>query len=292
MLETRGWPVGYALLDSGHGRKLERWGALTLVRPETQALWAPSLPEAEWAQADAVFDATVEDDEHGRWRVKTAERQSWSVPWEGLTFECRFTNFRHVGLFPEQAAHWEWMRARIAGRRASGAPFRVLNLFGYTGAASLVAAAAGAEVCHVDASKKAIEWARANQACSKLEDRPIRWIVDDAVKFAERESRRGSRYDGIVLDPPKFGRGPKNETFELFDHLPSLLRTCGELLAPQASFVILTAYAVRLSYFTLYELMRDVTRDRGGAIDAGELILGEEAGGRRLSTSLYARWAG
>jgi 23S rRNA (cytosine1962-C5)-methyltransferase len=292
MLETRGWPGGYALLDSGNGRKLERWGALTLVRPETQALWTPTLTEGEWAATDAVFDATLEDDEHGRWRVNAPERQSWTVPFDALTFECRFTSFRHVGLFPEQAPHWTWMEERIRARRAAGAPFRLLNLFGYTGAASLIAAAAGAEVCHVDASKKAIEWARANQAASKLEHRPVRWICDDATKFAEREARRANRYDGIILDPPKFGRGPNNEKWELFDRLPALLATCGGLLSDRASFLILTAYAVRLSYLSLYELMRDATRGRGGAIAAGELIIREQAGGRFLSTSLYARWAG
>jgi 23S rRNA (cytosine1962-C5)-methyltransferase len=323
MLESCGWPGGYALLDSGHGRKLERWGALKLVRPETQALWAATLAESEWAAADAAFDPTVEDDEHGRWRVNAPERQSWTIPWlssplgaaragtpgnetpevpdsrfaaSGMTsqiaFECRFTNFRHVGLFPEQAPHWRWMEERIRTRRAAGAPFRLLNLFGYTGAASLIAAASGAEVVHVDASKKAIEWARVNQALSKLEEKPIRWICDDAVKFAERDLRRGARYDGIVLDPPKFGRGPKNETWELFDDLPALLKTCAALLAPDASFLVLTAYAVRLSYLSLYELMRDAVGIRGGDIDAGELILREEAGERFLSTALYARWAG
>lgn len=292
MLETRGWPGGYALLDSGHGRKLERFGGVTLVRPDAQAIWAPTLPEGEWTGASAVFDATIEDDEHGRWRLNGPERQSWPVPSGELTFECRFTNFRHVGLFPEQAPHWEWMHERIKARRAAGAPFRLLNLFGYTGAASLIAAASGAEVTHVDASKKAIEWARANQALSKLEDKPVRWICDDAMKFAAREVRRGVRYDGIVLDPPKFGRGPKNETWNLFDDLPPLMRICSELLTPGSSFLVLTAYAVRMSYLSLYELTRDALHAHGGAIDAGELILREEAGNRFLSTSLYARWAG
>lgn len=291
MLESRGWEGGYALLDSGNGRKLERWGAITLVRPETQALWMPSLAQSEWEGADAIFDATVEDDEHGRWLLKT-KRQNWPAPWRDLIFECRFTNFRHVGLFPEQSPHWLWIHERISARRAVDAPFRLLNLFGYTGAASLIAAASGAEVVHVDASKKAIEWARVNQALSSLEDRPVRWICDDAVKFAEREARRGSRYDGVILDPPKFGRGPNNEKWELFDHLPALLRTCSGLLSERASFLILTAYAVRLSYLSLYELMRDATCDKGGAIDAGELIIREQDGGRFLSTSLYARWAG
>lgn len=292
MLETNGWKDGYALLDSGCGRKLERFGAMTLVRPEPQAIWAPSLGEADWARADGVFDAAVDDDEHGRWRLNGAMGDPWRVPFGDHTFECRFTAFRHVGLFPEQAPHWDWMRKKIVARRVGGRPFRMLNLFGYTGAASLIAAAAGAEVTHVDASKKANAWARDNQALNRLDDKPIRWICDDAMKFVARETRRGARYDGIVLDPPKFGRGPKNEVFELFEDLPALLKLCADLLDSRSSFLILTAYAVRLSYLSLYELTRDAMQAHGGAIDAGELIIREGAGNRFLSTSLYARWAG
>jgi 23S rRNA (cytosine1962-C5)-methyltransferase len=294
-LETRGLPGGYRLLDCGGGRKLEAFGSLRLIRPEAQAIWAPFLSPEDWLAADAEFDATVEDDEHGRWRLgpaALAAGESWTATFDALTLSCRFTAFRHVGLFPEQAPHWAFIAERVAARRAAGQPFRLLNLFGYTGAASLIAAAAGAEVVHVDASKKAIQWARDNQALSGLAERPIRWICDDAVKFAAREGRRGARYDGIVLDPPKFGRGPKNETFELFDDLPGLMRLCAELLHKDASFLILTAYAVRLSYLSLYELTRDAFAEVGGEIDAGELVLRDEAGGRFLSTSLFARWSG
>lgn len=291
MIVARGWD-GYRLIDSGGGRKLEQFGAKRLARPEPQAIWAPSLSSDEWARADAEFDATVEDDEHGRWRLNIGDGDAWAVPAGELSFECRFSAFRHVGIFPEQAPHWEFMHERIKAQRASGAPFRLLNLFGYTGAASLIAAASGAEVVHVDASKKAIDWARANQSLNNFDDKPIRWLCDDAMKFAARETRRGNRYDGIVLDPPKFGRGPKNEVWNLFDDLPAMMRLCAELLSGDPSFLILTAYAVRLSYVSLYELMRDATAGRGGEIDAGELMLREEAGGRFLSTSLYARWAG
>ncbi len=290
MIEVRGGEA-YRLLDSGGGRKLERFGAMTLARPEPLAIWAPSLPAADWAKADAVFDATVEDDDHGRWRLAAGDAGAWTVPCGALAFECRLSAFRHVGIFPEQAPHWSWMGERIKARRAAGAPFRLLNLFGYTGAASLVAAASGAEVVHVDASRKAIDWARTNQTLNRLEAAPIRWLCDDAMKFAAREARRGSLYHGVVLDPPKFGRGPKNEVWSLFDDLPAMMRLCGGLLADDASFLILTAYAVRLSYLSLFELMRDATAGRGGAVDAGELVLRDEAGGRFLSTSLYARWA-
>jgi 23S rRNA (cytosine1962-C5)-methyltransferase len=291
MLEERGWPEGYGLLDSGNGRKLERFGPRLLVRPEPQAIWAPSLPETEWSRADAVFDVGAAEDEQGRWRIRDGAAPSWRVPMGELSFDCRLTSFRHVGLFPEQAPHWRWMREQIT-KKASKAPFRMLNLFGYTGAASLFAAAAGAEVTHVDASKKAILWARDNQAMNGLEDRRIRWICDDAMKFAAREVRRGAHYDGILLDPPKFGRGPKNEVWELFDDLPALMKSCADLLTATSSFLVLTAYAVRLSYLSLYELTRDALHAHDGAIDAGELILREEAGNRFLSTSLYARWTG
>lgn len=291
MIETSGTDF-YRLLDAGGGRKLERFGERTLVRPEPQAIWAPSLSDAEWAKADALFDAALEDDEHGRWRVDDGAPDAWTVQSGALSFECRLSAFRHVGVFPEQAPHWRWMRERIESRRSAGRPFRFLNLFGYTGAASLFAAQAGAEVVHVDASKKAIDWARTNQSMNGLDAAPIRWLCDDAMKFAARETRRGNRYQGIALDPPKFGRGPKNEVWNLFDDLPAMMRCCGELLADDASFLILTAYAVRLSYVSLYELMRDATALRRGAIDAGELILRADAGGRFLSTSLFARWAG
>jgi 23S rRNA (cytosine1962-C5)-methyltransferase len=289
VLETRGWKDGYVLLDSGGGRKLERFGERTLARPEPQALWAPSLDPAEWAKAGAAFDAGAEDDDGGRWLINDGLGASWRVPAGGLSFECRLTAFRHVGLFPEQAPHWRWMQERIAARTAR--PFRLLNLFAYTGAASLIAAAAGAEVAHVDASKKAIAWARDNQRLNALEGKPVRWLCDDATKFAAREGRRGARYDAIILDPPKFGRGPNNETWELFKDLPALLNHCAALLADDASFLILTAYALRLSHVSLHELLRDAMTDRGGAIDTGELVQLQEAGARRLSMALYARWS-
>lgn len=289
-----GWRDGYGLLDSGHGRKLERFGPITLDRPEPLAFWAPSSPTL-WSRADARFDAATDDDDSGRWRMKSArdggEDDTFVVPLGRLKFVCRLTSFRHVGLFPEQEPHWRWMQERIDARTKGGEAFRLLNLFGYTGAASLAAAASGAEVCHVDASKKAIGWARENQAASRLEAAPIRWICDDAMKFAAREVRRGARYHGVVLDPPKFGRGPKNEVWNLADDLPGMMRLVSDLLADDASFVILTAYAVRLSYFSLYELMRDSMDGRAGAIDAGELVLRDGAG-RFAPTSLFARWAG
>ena len=174
--------------------------------------------------------------------------------------------------------------------KGAGRPVKVLNLFGYTGLASLVAARAGAEVTHVDASKKAIGWARQNQEVARLSDKPIRWIVEDAMKFAEREERRGNRYDIILLDPPAYGRGPKGEVWQLFDHLPALVDTCRAILSPKPLAVVLTAYSIRASFFAMHALMRDAFAGMGGTVESGELVIREKAAGRALSTSLFSRW--
>jgi len=281
VLTTKGLD-DYALIDSGHGRKLERFGGLTLNRPEEQAIWTPKLPPAAWEDVDATFTGDVDEEGAGRWNRRPGLGESWTCRHGGLSFCCRFTSFRHVGAFPEQEAHFSYLHQRLA---KAGAP-SLLNLFGYTGLASLVAAAAGAEVTHVDASKKAIAWARENQALSKLDDKPIRWIVDDAQKFAAREVRRGKRYDGILLDPPKFGRGPKNEVWDLFRDLPEMLRLCRRLLKPHG-FLILTAYAIRASFLSLHRLSEEVL---GPGVESGELALEDQDGGL-LATSLFSRWS-
>jgi 23S rRNA (cytosine1962-C5)-methyltransferase len=286
MLETAGWS-DYALVDSGRGRKLERYGRYRIIRPEPQALWTPRLGAAEWERADAVFTGE-DDDSDGRWRYLKPLPEDWPMAYGAIRFTGRFTSFRHVGVFPEQEAHWRWIAETL--RRAKR-PTKVLNLFGYTGLASFVAAAEGATVTHVDASKKAIAWARENQALSGMNERPIRWIMDDAMKFVRREQRRGSRYDGIVLDPPKFGRGPKGEVFDLFADLPELMQICRELLSEEALFLILTAYSIRASFMAIHELSAEALAGRGGRLESGELLLLEESGGRRLSTSLFSRWS-
>lgn len=282
---------GYALIDSGAGEKLERYGPYRIVRPEAQALWPRALPQSEWDRADAVFTGDTDEDGMGRWRFSHgALGETWPMRLLDVDFLGRFTSFRHVGVFPEQIAHWRWMRERI---EASGRPLRVLNLFGYTGVASLVAAAAGAEVTHVDASKKAIGWARENQALAGLDGRPVRWICDDAMKFIQREVRRGRTYDIVLTDPPKFGRGPNGEVWHLFEHLPAMLDTCRELLSPEAAGLVLTAYSIRASFFSIHELMRETMRGAGGVVESGELIIresGDGSAGRALSTSLFSRW--
>jgi len=287
VMRTAGWQ-DYALLDSGGGRKLERYGPWRVVRPEPQCLWTPRLSTDAWESADAVFDPADEEDA-GRWRFAGPQPpETTGLGWGAARFNARFTPFRHLAFFPEQAANWAWLDGAV---RAAPAPPRVLNLFGYTGVASLVCAAAGASVTHVDASKKAIAWARENAALSGLADRPVRWICEDARKYVQREARRGSRYEGIILDPPKYGRGPTGEVWRLFEDLPEMVRLCAELLSEGARFLILNAYAARISGASLAGLLSEALVDRGGRIDWGELALVEEAGDRMIGLSFYARWS-
>ncbi|KAA0968550.1 class I SAM-dependent rRNA methyltransferase [Aureimonas fodinaquatilis] len=281
----------YALLDSGDGEKLERYGPITIRRPENQAIWRPRLSASEWDAADAVFTGDTDEEGTGRWRFPNGDLgETWPMAQDGLPYLGRFTSYRHVGVFPEQAAHWRFVEEAV---KRAGRPVRVLNLFGYTGLASLLAARAGAEVTHVDASKKAIQWARQNQELAGLEDKPIRWICEDAVRYAEREMRRDSRYDIILLDPPKFGRGPKGEVWQIFEDLPYLLSLMRGLLSENPISLILTAYSIRSSFYSLAALMEDHCRGLGGVIQSGELII-REAGDdpRLLSTSLFSRWVG
>ncbi|KQY40734.1 SAM-dependent methyltransferase [Rhizobium sp. Root483D2] len=292
ILETKG-ARDYHLIDSGDGLKLEQYGPYRIVRPEAQALWPRTLPAHVWDNADSIFTGDTDEDGMGRWRFpRQALGETWPMQILDAEFYGRFTAFRHVGVFPEQLAHWSWMKEQI---EKAGRPLKVLNLFGYTGVASLIAAKAGAEVTHVDASKKAIGWARENQALGRADHLPIRWICEDAMKFIQREERRGSRYDIILTDPPKFGRGPNGEVWQLFDHLALMLDICREILSPDAKGLVLTAYSIRASFYSIHELMRETMRGRGGAVESGELILREggldgNEPGRALSTSLFSRW--
>jgi 23S rRNA (cytosine1962-C5)-methyltransferase len=286
VLRTVGWD-DYALIDSGGGRKLERYGQRRVVRPEPQCLWRPALADSAWTSADAVFDPDGEDDD-GRWRFSGAPAAPFELGWRAVRFWGRFTPFRHLAFFPEQAANWDWLDGRV---RTSGKPLKILNLFGYTGVASLVCAAAGAAVTHVDASKRAVGWARENAELSGLAERPLRWLTEDARKWVQREARRGSLYDGIILDPPKFGRGPGGEVWRLLDDLSELIAGCAALLSPEASFLLVNAYAERLSGLALGGLLAQALAGRGGAIDWGELALMEQAGARGVGVSFFARWS-
>jgi 23S rRNA (cytosine1962-C5)-methyltransferase len=283
VLVAEGWG-DHALLDSGDGWKLERVGPYTFARPDSQALWRPQKPIDSWNEDARFSPAADEDDERGRWRFNRTPPEEWRIGFGSLAFNARCTPFRHLGFFPEQSVHWTWMQDQLQ----PGA--RVLNLFGYTGIASLAAAAKGAQVTHVDASKKSITYARENQALSKLSDAPIRWIVDDAFAFVRREARRGVKYDGIILDPPRHGRGPDGEIWQLERDFPALLEALPSILSPageRPAFVIATLYALRLSHLALARAMEQAL---GGPIEAGDMALIEEGSGRLLPTALFARW--
>ena len=297
LVESSHW-TDYALLDSGDGLKLERFGEYIFVRPESQAMWKRSL-EVEWKQAHAVFQPTGEES-GGHWDFKKKVDEKWEMRYildpsfveKGeLKFWVMTTPGRHLGVFPEVAAHWDWFSGLVHHRvHEEDRETNVLNLFGYTGLATLAAAAAGAKVTHVDASKKSVSWARENQALSNLTEKPIRWIVDDALKFVQREARRGVKYEGIILDPPKFGRGPKGEVWEVYKSLPALLQACRDCLSNDPLFVVTTIYAVRASAIHVAQAMEDMMNRFGGEITMGELVTREQSAGRLLSQAVYARW--
>ena len=286
LLSASGWK-DYELLDSGAGKQLERYGPYTFVRPEAQAVWRPALPEERWQTAHAVFNPTSEES-GGRWQFRKQIETTWVMQYKGLKFQAHAAASRHMGVFPEQAVHWDWIGERI---RQANRPVKVLNLFGYTGLATLAAAEAGAHVTHVDASKKAIGIGRQNQLLSGLQDRPVRWLVDDVYKFVRREVRRGSHYDGLILDPPKFGRGPEGQVWEFFESLPNLLEVCRSLLSRQPLFIVLTAYAIRASALSIYYALQEMVSGLGGELETGELAIHERSAGRYLSTAIFTRWS-
>ncbi|HEY9077598.1 MAG TPA: class I SAM-dependent methyltransferase [Anaerolineaceae bacterium] len=286
VLASTDWDC-YELLDSGGGQRLERFGKYTLVRPEAEAVWQPALPERSWQKADAFFQVSNEEN-GGHWVFRHPAEPRWQMEYKGIKFWVQPSASRHLGVFPEQAAQWDWIETQL---RQVSHPVKVLNLFGYTGLASLAAARGGAQVTHVDASKKVITWGRENQAASGLDTLPIRWIVDDALKFIQREVRRGSFYDGLILDPPKFGRGPRGEVWEFYKLLPNLLQACRQVLTREPLFVMLTAYAVKASSLTLMAALNEMLMEKKGRTEAGEIVLVEKSAGRLLPTSIYASWS-
>lgn len=274
----------YGLVDSGHGRKLERYGRFRFIRPEPQAMWAPA--GEDWT-ADAEFIPGSDEEGGGRWDYHgPVPREGWGMTWDDVAFTAQTTPFRHLGFFPDMAPVWRWMRERLDGMAEAEA----LNLFGYTGVGTLALASLGVRMVHVDASKKSVESARANAQLAGLADKPVRWMVDDAAKFAAREVRRGRRYDGILLDPPKFGRGPEGEVWRLEEGLPGLVADCRQLLDEQSRFLFLTVYAVRMSALAIGELVSQAFADLPGTVEAGELAVREEARGLLLPTAIWARW--
>lgn len=281
---TSDWDA-YQLLDSGKGRKLEQFGDYTLIRPEPRAVWKPAAPGL-WDAADAEY---VEAEKGGgSWTLNRNIPSRWPIQYGDLRLWVALEDSRQVGLFPENATHWDWIASQVKG---AGRPLQVLNLFGYTGLASLAAAAAGAFVTHIDSSKRAIRLGREDQTLSGMEDLPIRWIVEDAVKFAEREVRRGNRYDGVIFDPPKFGLGPKKERwefFEQFDHLCQVLHHC---LSDQPVFVVVTAYALESPPSVLQPGLERLVGRNQGQLTLGELVTVEKSAGRKIAFSITGRWS-
>lgn len=277
------WP-DYGLIDSGDGRKIEHYGPYRFVRPEPQAMWQPAT--AHW-DADGEFVPGADEDGGGRWVFeRDVPRAGWELAWDDLTFTAQTTPFRHLGFFPDMMPIWSWARTALAKHDAP----QCLNLFGYTGVGSIALASKGASVTHVDASKKSVEAAKANAALAGLSDKPIRWIVDDAAKFTAREVRRGRRYDGIILDPPKYGRGPEGEIWQLERDLAPLIVNIRSLVDGRSAFVFLTVYAIRLSALAIGELMQQAFGELPGRIECGELAVREEARGLVLPTAIWARW--
>ena len=275
-----GWS-DFELLDSGGGMKLERWGEWLLARPDPQALWPAGRDWKEW---HAWYHRSREGG--GRWEFRKALPAHWVVSWKGLKFKVRPTDFKHTGLFPEQAVNWAWMAGQC---KAAARPLKVLNLFAYTGAATAALARAGASVTHVDAAKGMVEWARENAALNGLAEAPLRWLVDDCGKFVDREARRGQAYDALVLDPPSYGRGKTGETWKLEKHLWPLLTRCAAVLSPEARFVVLNTYTTGLSPLVLAQLLERMMEGRGGKVEAGELALPMASGGF-LPCGATARW--
>lgn len=277
----------YQLQDSGAGEKLESFCGYTMIRPDPRTIWNHHLPQSSWDNADATFIRT--DSDHGDWKVRTQTPNPWILNYHDLKFKLHPTDFKHVGIFPEQATNWNWiqnqcqMPARPAGRS-------ILNLFGYTGAATVAAGKAGAYVTHVDSSKPSITWAHENCNLNNIPQTQTRWIVEDAYKFVLKETKRNNAYDGIILDPPRFGRGTKGEVWKLTDDLPNLLFKTKKILRPTHSFVLLNVYTADLSALAIYNLMESVFSDMHGTCEIAELATKEHDSERFLPQGVVARW--
>ena len=280
----------YRLLDTGLGLKQERWGRFTLVRPDPQIIWPRAGGEKNWTDWDAFYQRS--ETGGGKWQFRNALPEHWNIGYAplGLTFRIHPTSFKHTGLFPEQAVNWDWFSAKIKTARAAGREVSVLNLFGYTGAASVAAAAAGASVCHVDAAEGMVKWCRENAALSGLSEAPIRFIADDCLKFVRREIKRGRHYDAIIMDPPTYGRGSAGEMWRLEDQRWELLLECRRVLSDQPLFFLINAYTARLSPTVVVNLLGELMRDSGGTITGGEVGLPVKRDGKVLPCGIYGRW--
>lgn len=279
----------YVLLDSGNEMKLERVGEYTLVRPSPQAIWRPQLGQADWNRTDAIYVRSSEGG--GAWEWKRKIKREFDILYNHIAFNLHLTDFGHLGLFPEQAANWDWLRQIIRTRlaRTNHRNLHVLNLFAYTGGSTLACSQAGAHLTHVDAAKGVVDWARKNAQLSRLDERPIRWLVDDVMKYVEREVRRNHTYHGIIFDPPSFGRGPKGEVFKIENDLLPLLEACQALLAKDALFVLYSCHTPGFTPLTLENQLLSMLTNRDGSLESGEMVLTEQSG-RQLPSGTYARW--
>ena len=285
MRAARAWQ-DYELIDATGGSRLERWGDALLVRPDPQVVWRNERTSPLWAKADAVYHRS--DKGGGRWEYRRRLPEKWQIGWQGLRLVVSPTGFKHTGVFPEQAVNWAFYQKAIA---AAGRPIRVLNLFGYTGGATLACAAAGASVCHVDASKGIVAWARENAAESRLADRPIRWIVDDCTKFVAREARRGSRYDAIIMDPPSYGRGPGGEVWKLENCIYDLIAQCARVLSGEPLFMAVNSYTTGLSPAVMeYILKTLLCPEKGGTTACDEIGLPVSSTGGVVPCGATAFW--
>lgn len=276
----------YELLDTGGGEKLERWGSVMLRRPDPQIIWPLESETQEWKQAHARYHRSSSGG--GQWEFKEKLPEQWTIRYGRLQFLIRPTNFKHTGLFPEQAVNWDWIMNKIRG---ANRPIRVLNLFAYSGGATIAAASAGAEVCHVDAAKGMIQWAKENAQLSGLSDKPIRYITDDVFKFVQREQRRGKQYDAIIMDPPSYGRGPNGETWKLEENLFPFLEFCTTILSPNPLFMLINSYTTGLSPSVIHNLLHITMKKRhGGTIHCGEIGLPITRSGIHLPCGILGRW--
>lgn len=275
---------GYRLLDSGNKLKLEQVGDVLIIRSEPRAWWQPDLPQSEWDKASAVYDR----EDRGEWVFKNAVKHEATMAFHELKVKIKFTKMsKHIGIFPEQSGQWDWIRKKVKDAKRE---INVLNLFGYTGMGTLAAASAGAKVTHVDGSKVAISWARENQDMSGLAEAPVRWILDDVVKFVNREIRRGKKYDAIIMDPPAYGRGPQGQVWKIEDDLMPLLNACKQILSDQPLFFILTTYSIEASSLSLGNFLYDLMREHKGTIQSGELVLKNQSSEKLLPMSIFALW--
>ena len=275
----------YELIDSGDGEKLERFGDYVLRRPDPQALWQKKVDEKEWKKANASF---VREGDNAKWRVKDDMAKEWVIEMSGLKFFIKPTAFKHTGLFPEQEPNWQWIKEQV---KTANRPIKILNLFGYTGGATLAGLSAGAEVTHIDGSKSAITWARQNAEASKLDDKKVRWIEEDARKFVQREIKRANKYDAIIMDPPAFGHGANNEVWKIEEDFIGLLDSCKQILSDQPLFILINGYSAGYSAVAYENCLKEISKNIGGSIESGELTIQESKSGRLLPAGIFARWS-